>query len=186
MNSVTQGEAIPIIRLMESAEHDFGRALSINAEAVGRPGQRRFRLIVRSTSNSMSVWMEKQQLAGIGTWFEEVIERLNREHPTDEPDVEPTGLNEPALEIRASQIGLGYDEGENAFTLHAFDADNPDPRQSPAFRCQITRGQARVLARKIATVVAAGRQMCPLCNAPMDPEGHVCPRANGHHAAAVG
>ncbi len=130
--------------------------------------------------------MEKQQLAGIGTWFEEVLERLNREHPTDEPDVEPMTMSEPEIEIRASQVGLGYDEGENAFTLHAFDAENQDPRQRPAFRCQVGRGQARVLAGKIATVVAAGRQICPLCGAPMEPEGHVCPRSNGHHASAAG
>src|SRR6266545_4620436 len=117
---------------MESAEHDFGRALSIDAEAVGQPGQRRFRLLVRSTSSSISVWMEKQQLAGIGTWFEEVLERLDREHPSSEPDVEPLAAGEPELELRASQIGLGYDENEEAFTLHAFDAQNVGASQSPA------------------------------------------------------
>jgi len=30
-------------------------------------------------------------------------------------------------------------------------------------------------------VVAAGRPPCPLCGNPLDPEGHVCPRQNGHH-----
>jgi uncharacterized repeat protein (TIGR03847 family) len=171
---------------MESAEHDFGRALSIDAEAVGRPGQRRFRLLVRSTSSSISVWMEKQQLAGIGTWFEEVLERLNREHPSNEPDVEPLAAGEPELELRASQIGLGYDENEGVFTLHAFDAEGTSASQSPAFRCLLSRGQSRVLARKIAGVVAAGRPICPLCGAPIDPEGHVCPRSNGHRAAGIG
>ncbi|MBV9291748.1 MAG: DUF3090 family protein, partial [Frankiales bacterium] len=29
-------------------------------------------------------------------------------------------------------------------------------------------------------VVAAGRPPCPLCGNPLDPQGHVCPRQNGH------
>jgi len=28
-------------------------------------------------------------------------------------------------------------------------------------------------------VVAAGREPCPFCGGPMDPQGHLCPRANG-------
>ncbi len=43
---------------------------------------------------------------------------------TSEPDVEPLTAGEPELELRASQIGLGYDENERVFTLHAFDAEN--------------------------------------------------------------
>jgi len=31
-----------------------------------------------------------------------------------------------------------------------------------------------------AEVVAQGRPVCPLCGQPMDPDGHFCPRANGH------
>jgi uncharacterized repeat protein (TIGR03847 family) len=167
---------------MESAEYDFGRALSVDAEAVGRPGQRRFRLLVRSATQAIGVWMEKEQLSGIGTWFEEVLKRLDREDPNSEPDVEPLPFpDRPDAEIRASQIGLGYDEGESAFAVHAFDADKPERGQAPAFRCLLSRGQCRVLVRKIAQVVAAGRQVCPLCGVPMNPEGHVCPRSNGHH-----
>ena len=127
--------------------------------------------------------MEKEQLRGIGTWFEEVLERLQREHPNNDPDVEPLPFPpEPDIDLQASQIGLGYDEAEDVFTVHAFDAERREANQSPAFRCLLTRGQSRVLARKIAEVVAAGRQTCPLCGAPIDPEGHVCPRSNGHHA----
>jgi uncharacterized repeat protein (TIGR03847 family) len=166
---------------MEAAENDFGRALSIDAESIGRPGQRRFRLLVRSTSRSAGVWMEKEQLAGIGSWFEETLERLDRERPTSEPDVEPLPTGDPELEIRAGQIALGYVEEEDLFAFHAFDIERSGT--VPSFRVLATRGQCRVLARKIVAVVAGGRPICPLCDRPMDPEGHVCPRSNGHHAA---
>jgi uncharacterized repeat protein (TIGR03847 family) len=167
---------------MERAEHDFGQALSIDAESLGVPGQRRFRLLVRAGEQSASIWMEKQQLAGIGTWFEEVLEKLDRERPTREPDIEPLPIGAVYnVEFRASQIGLGYVEEEGLFAIHAF--DETGAAGPPAFRCLINRGQSRVLSRKIAEVVAGGRPICPLCSAPIDPEGHVCPRANGHARA---
>jgi uncharacterized repeat protein (TIGR03847 family) len=170
---------------MNEPEHDFGKALSIDAEAIGRPGQRRFRLMVRSNSQSASIWMEKQQLASIGTWLSETCERLDREHPTNDPDVEPNAFAAIFdLEFRASQIGLGYAESEDLFAIHAFDVEALQGER-PDFRCFLTRGQSRVLARKIESVVAAGRPICPLCSMPMEPEGHVCPRSNGHHPAAV-
>ena len=171
---------------MSEASHDFGRAFSIDAEAAGEPGQRRFRLVVVSGSQSASIWMEKQQLASIGEWFDEMCERLDRENPSNQPDVEPS----PAplnfeLDFRARQLGLGYLEEDGLFVLHAFDleAEGDDPK--PTFRCQLVRGQARVLGRKIDSVVSAGRPICPLCESPMDPGGHVCPRSNGHHAAST-
>jgi uncharacterized repeat protein (TIGR03847 family) len=166
---------------MEAPEHDYGRALSVDAEAVGQPGQRRFRLLVRSTNQTGSIWMEKEQLAGIGTWLEEVLERLDKERPTGEPDVEPLPFPEAFdLDMRAAQIGLGYVEEEDIFAIQAFDADSIGTRQAPTFRCLLSRGQSRVLSRKIAEVIAGGRPVCPLCERPIDPTGHVCPRANGH------
>ena len=34
------------------------------------------------------------------------------------------------------------------------------------------------MAAKEAEAVAAGRPLCPLCDMPMDPAGHRCPRWN--------
>jgi uncharacterized repeat protein (TIGR03847 family) len=168
---------------MEQAEHDFGRALSVDAEAIGPAGQRRFRLMVRSTSRSAAVWMEKQQLAGIGTWMAEMCGRLDREKPNAEPDVEPLPFGAIfEVDLRAGQIGLGYVEDQDLFAIQAFDAERGGAQRRPAFRCFLSRGQCRVLSRKIETVVSAGRPICPLCAMPIDPNGHVCPRANGHSA----
>ena len=167
---------------MERPQHDFGRALSVDAEAVGRPGSRRFRLMVRSANETAAIWMEKQQLASIGTWLAETSERLDREKPLDEPDVEPSPFGAIFdIDFRAGQIGLGYLEGDDLFAIQAFDIEAVQD-DAPDFRCLLTRAQSRVLSRKIEMVVAAGRPICPLCSMPMDPDGHVCPRSNGHHA----
>jgi uncharacterized repeat protein (TIGR03847 family) len=170
---------------METPANDFGRATSIDAEAVGQPGQRRFRVLVGSGSRAASIWMEKQQLAGIGEWFEEQSQRLDREQPGTEPGEEPGPISAIYdLEFTAGQIGLGYLEDERLFALQCFDLQQSG--QTPTFRCLVSRGQARVLSAKIASVVAAGRPICPLCAMPMEPEGHHCPRSNGHSAPVTG
>jgi hypothetical protein len=43
-----------------------------------------------------------------------------------------------------------------------------------------TRGQMYALARRGETEVAGGRPLCSMCGQSMDPEGHFCPRSNGH------
>jgi uncharacterized repeat protein (TIGR03847 family) len=45
-------------------------------------------------------------------------------------------------------------------------------------RIYATRRQVRAMAAKGAEAVAAGRPLCPLCDQPMDPSGHRCPRWN--------
>jgi len=164
---------------MESARHDFGEAVSVDAEAIGQPGNRRFRLLVRSTSQTAAVWMEKQQLAGIGEWFEETVKKLDDDSGDKPPDVEPTPFGAIFdVEIQVLQVALGYQEDGGLFVIQVF--DDQASVEEPAFYCRLTRGQCRVLSRKISEVVAGGRPICPLCGRPMEPEGHVCPRSNGH------
>lgn len=38
---------------------------------------------------------------------------------------------------------------------------------------------ARAFVRRAQSVVSAGRPPCQFCGGPLDPEGHICPRANG-------
>src|SRR5947208_2072903 len=126
------------MRAMDRPEHDFGRAFSIDAEAIGEPGQRRFRLLIRSSAETASAWMEKQQLAGIGAWLEETLARLDQEKPTNEPEVEPLGGPEPSIELWTGQLGLGYMEAEDLLAIEAFDQERAGYEQ-PTLRCLISR-----------------------------------------------
>lgn len=173
---------------MNDPVHEFGSALSIDAAAVGQPGQRRFRLLVLSSYGSASVWMEKEQLAGVGTWLDDVIKRLDANRAAGDPDVEPLPFpDEIDLDLRAGQLALGYVEDRDTFALQVYDlqpgATEAEPR--PLLRCFISRGQSRYLCRKIADVLAGGRRPCPMCGEPMAPEGHTCPRSNGHRPARL-
>lgn len=51
-------------------------------------------------------------------------------------------------------------------------------------RFGLTRSQAAAMVRRGRDLVRAGRPACPLCGNPMDPEGHSCPRTNGHRSRA--
>ncbi|MFY9915849.1 MAG: DUF3090 family protein [Nocardioidaceae bacterium] len=43
---------------------------------------------------------------------------------------------------------------------------------------------ARAFVRRAQSVVSAGRPPCQFCGNPMDPDGHLCPRANGFRRIA--
>ena len=43
----------------------------------------------------------------------------------------------------------------------------------------LTAPAARAFSERAQTVVAAGRPPCQFCGNPLDPAGHLCPRANG-------
>jgi uncharacterized repeat protein (TIGR03847 family) len=44
---------------------------------------------------------------------------------------------------------------------------------------KLAPGYARAFAQRAQRVVSAGRPPCPFCGGPLDPDGHLCPRANG-------
>jgi uncharacterized repeat protein (TIGR03847 family) len=50
----------------------------------------------------------------------------------------------------------------------------------PEITLKITLGQAKAFITRTHAVVNAGRIPCPFCAIPIDPRGHLCPRANGY------
>jgi uncharacterized repeat protein (TIGR03847 family) len=152
----------------------------IQIEAIGEPGERRFRLLAIVNSQTYAVWMEKQQVHALGLALEQMLERL--------PDAGPVlpeaaGLmefdRETRKQFRVGRMELGYDDGEDRIVIVAHDL-NADDESDAAFACRVTRGQARDLSAEAAAVVAAGRPRCTMCGDPMGPGPHVCPQQNGH------
>ena len=50
---------------------------------------------------------------------------------------------------------------------------------------KITASYARDFVARAQALVSAGRPPCPFCLQPLDPSGHICPRANGYASAAA-
>ena len=57
---------------------DFGRADSIEPEAIGEPGDRRFRIRVMARLESASLWLEKEQVASLALAVTRLEKRLDR------------------------------------------------------------------------------------------------------------
>jgi uncharacterized repeat protein (TIGR03847 family) len=159
----------------------FGPVLFVAAEAIGQPGQRRFRLAaLAADGQSASIWLEKEQLSALGDALETVLREEDYEYepvPLDDlPGVPPFPLN-ATVDFRAGQLSMGVNRDTRHIVLIA--SDSEDEGVSVTFEFAYRRGAE--LRREIAETVAAGRPPCPLCGAPLDPSGHVCPRSNGHH-----
>ena len=54
-----------------------------------------------------------------------------------------------------------------------------EPEPDEVLLVRITPGTARAFALRAGRVVEAGRPSCPFCGGPIDPDGHLCVRANG-------
>ena len=58
------------------------------------------------------------------------------------------------------------------------------PENGPdVLRVRITAASARAFSQRALRILGQGRPPCPLCGLPLDTEGHICPRQNGHRAA---
>ena len=71
----------------------------------------------------------------------------------------------------------GEDEAEATDVPEEF-LESMASRQS--VRVVLSPPQARAFARRARALVSAGRPPCPFCGGPLDPTGHICPRANGY------
>jgi uncharacterized repeat protein (TIGR03847 family) len=162
---------------------DLGPLRRLEACAVGAPGRRTFRLVAASRAGLAWLWLEKEELQVLGVKIEQLLGSWRRE-ATAEPEAAEevakaaAAPNErPALEFKVGQLSMGYEENSDLYVLlaHAVDAD---PEGPATCRCEVSRGQLRLLAEQINAVCTAGRPRCPLCGAILDRPKHPCPRLN--------
>ncbi len=169
---------------MSSNTEDFGPVSRIQPDAVGVPGNRRFRLLLEGDRGSACLWLEKEQLQALGLAIEQLLAPLATIWTSKAPD-QPTPASagefppHPTIEFQVGRLALGFDEESQQFLLlvHDVEAEQEGP---PTLTCRATRPQLRVLSQSIASLVAAGRPRCPLCGQPIEGASHVCAGSNGH------
>ncbi len=163
---------------MASASFDYASVSRVTAGAVGEPGQRAFFLQLRAGSSVVSLAIEKEQLRVLATRLEEVFASVALPPAGPMPDMT---LDEPVLPAwRVGLITLAYDEARNDFEISLVELveEGGDPATG---HFQATVGQMQALAKHATELIAAGRPPCPMCGGPIDHDGGVCPRLNGHH-----
>ncbi|MCW2671257.1 MAG: hypothetical protein JWO27_3154 [Frankiales bacterium] len=168
------------------------------AGTVGQPGDRTFYLQATADGRTVSVALEKVQVQVLAERLEELLETVRRQTDTEVPAVAPRELEDTAPldapveeEFRVGTMGLAWEtDGERLVVEALAQAEDEtqaeveplsDADDGPAvLRVRITAEMARAFIARALRVVAAGRPPCPLCSLPLDPEGHICPRQNGH------
>jgi uncharacterized repeat protein (TIGR03847 family) len=175
------------------------------AGTIGEPGDRAFFLQAREGRRVVSVALEKVQVAVLAERLGALLEELGRRGvpEVDAPDPDPEislpetdddlgALDEPLNEaFRAGSLTLGWDGGaglvlvearaqdEDGEAIDPDEDDDADEDGPDLLRVRMTAAAARGFVARAARVVAGGRPPCPLCGAPLDPLGHICPRRNG-------
>lgn len=152
------------------------------AGALGQPGARTFFFQAAEAGQVVSLKCEKQQVAALAQYLAELLADL----PPVSPALSPAqlGLLEPVLaEWVAGSMGVAYDEDEDRFVIVVDElVDEDEAIDSPGVaRFRLTPAQVAAFIPWAEELVGQGRPLCPLCGRPMDPEGHACPRTNGHH-----
>ena len=164
---------------------ELGPAVAVEAESVGVPGQRRFRLrAMNDNANIATVWLEKEQLVAVGEAIDSTLKEEGYRH-------RPRCARRPGPAGRVAAF-----PGQRNPRAPAFPRSEPREQPNRARRIGRTGRRRRYVERFYRnrllsraapagadheSVVSAGRPLCPLCTAPMDPAGHVCVRTNGHH-----
>ncbi len=138
------------------------------------------------------LWVEREQLQALAMLIEQLLTglpaldlRSAQQQAAQRPPKQDTVPSVPPdVEFKVGQLALGFDESRKLYLLIAHEVE-ADPAGPARFSCQATRQQLRGLAESIAPLLAAGRPRCAMCEAPLGPSKHVCPRANGHAARAA-
>ncbi len=159
----------------------------ITVDAIGEPGNRTFYFLGRKGEEVISLLIEKVQLqtliVGIKDFLDEVNERFSK-IPDLLPDYKEKDMQiDPPVDplFRVGEMGLAYDEKDDMVCIIAKEAQleiSEDEAGTVRYWC--TRPQLVALGNWAVVVVERGRPICPQCLQPMEPEGHFCPKKNGH------
>ena len=176
------------------------------AGTVGQPGERAFFLQAREGNRITSVACEKQQVSVLAEHLDRVLDEVLRRSPAGSTFRRPPPGPRHRSAGRADHRGVpGRHDDHRLGSEHRPDrhravlqrrcrgrdrgggdqpaaaAEEPDEIDADeVFVVKITASYARDFVARAQALVAAGRPSCPFCLQPIDPHGHICPRANGY------
>lgn len=163
-------------------EFDLPDVDRFTAGAVGQPGSRVFYLQAMAGTEVVTLRLEKQQVGALAQYLAELLHDL----PSPADDEIPTDLDlvEPVQEAWiVGQLGVVFDETRDRMVVRADELaveEEDDEVTLGMARFGLTRAQVQAFVVHATSLVSSGRPPCPLCGRPIDPEGHMCIKTNGH------
>lgn len=166
---------------------------------VGMPGERTFYLQAKTGERITTVRLEKEQVEMLSERTSDLLDMVRAKTlVTDDIPASPlpklvdnAGLTMPVdPEFQVGTMSLGWDTSQVRLLVECYEltqqdaesgvtADPSEDDERRVMQVTLTGAQAREFARRAEQIIGAGREDCPFCSQPLDPSGHLCPRANG-------
>lgn len=174
---------------MPREEIDLQPVTHILVDAIGPPGQRVFYLQGWQDDRMVTLIVEKFQIQSLAIGLEQFLVEIVEKNPTlsqatADYEEEKMHILPPVDPLfRVGELGLGYDEDNDLLILVAREliGEDQDAEQAGVVRFWCTRSQLRAMSNWGIEIASRGRPLCPQCRKPMEPEGHFCPKKNGHN-----
>ena len=175
---------------MTSQKWSFDQPDRFIVGTIGAPGEREFYFQVRQKNILVTLATEKSQATALAERISTIIREIKKSAPLNA--VNPAPVDDQPLELPLDSefvvgaIGIAFDpallEIEISFRGEDTDSlgDEPDDDSGPLVEIHLDLSMALAFAQRTMSLVAAGRPLCPFCTSPIDPKGHLCPRANGY------
>jgi len=173
---------------MPRTDIDLHPVSHITADAIGQPGKRVFYLQGWQGERTVTLIIEKLQIQSLAIGSEQFLAEIHEKFPdlpeaVSEYQEEQMHIHPPVDPLfRVGEIGLGYDAENDLLVLVVREivAEGEEPEEAGVVRFWCTRSQLRAMAHWGMETASRGRPLCPQCGEPVDPEGHFCPKKNGH------
>jgi uncharacterized repeat protein (TIGR03847 family) len=133
----------------------------------------------------VSASLEKSQASTLSQRLEILCKQVAREDVTlvaDRVERDEAPLESPVdKDFVIGAISIAWDDDSKKVCVELFSIKEVEVEDElPEVSLNISLGQAKAFITRTNAVVNAGRVPCPFCAIPIDPRGHLCPRANGY------
>jgi uncharacterized repeat protein (TIGR03847 family) len=173
---------------MPRFELDINPVTHITTDAIGEPGNRVFYIQGIQDDRTITLVVEKFQIQSLAVGVEQFLSEITQKFP-DLPEAtidfieDMMRIQEPVEPLfRVGEMGLGYDSDNDLMVLVAQElaTEEKNSEETGIVRFWCSRSQLRSMVHWGIELANRGRPVCPQCGEPMEPEGHFCPKRNGH------
>jgi len=170
---------------MTSQKWSFDQPDRFIVGTIGAPGEREFYFQIRQKNILVSLATEKSQATALAERISTIVREIKKSAPLSA--VNPGPIDDQPLELPLDSefvvgaIGIAFDPALLEIEISFRGDDEVDDEDSgPLVEIHLDLSMALAFAQRTMALVAAGRPLCPFCTSPIDPKGHLCPRANGY------
>lgn len=154
------------------------------AGTVGQPGERAFFIQARNGNRLVTVAVEKLQVAALAERLEIIVNEFRKNDMnirllTTEIDDAPLELPIES-EFEVGSISISWDESNKLMSIELMEILTDEVETDNILKVQLSISMCNAFIKRSKALVNAGRLPCPFCGMPIDPQGHLCPRANGY------